>query len=609
MPYIHCISSRNIVSSARNINMLQVKYMIHTKDHKTGYLIDPWRHLGPKRRKLLEHSWAGLFREHILCELPVHKLVPFFTEGFGRPTKELYAVLGVLIIQQMMDCTDEETVAHLAFNEQWHYALDIPDETDESKYMSPRTLWTMRRIVTDNELDTLLFEHTTDALRHVFKVDASMQRIDSVHIRSNMRRLGRIQIFAETIHTFLTNLKRRHRACFETVAQELRDRYLSKEMLACFSMVKPSATARTLTEVSTDLFELVQAFKDIPEVGAMHSYKLMTRVLEEQCTVTETSDTTPVVVSPKAPREIPSDSLQNPSDPDAAYDGHKGQGYQVQVMETYCDDEDKDARAQSLNLITHVEVEPACASDANALLPSLQSTKDRHCAPKEVLADALYGSDDTVRDARTMGTEVIAPAMGAPKERAVMLSAFTFAASGKVLACPQGHTPEMTKHKKNRHTAGFNVAHCSACSLRDECLVREGTKYYYLYYDDKAQRIASRRVAEQTADFKERYRYRAGAEATMSEYDRRTGVKQLRIRGLGNVRFCAKLKAIGINIFRATAVRRAKVTAKSPTGGLLHSLFHQFCVLKERYYAWWRYVTDLIIPYRRVSMWGDSVIV
>ena len=33
------------------------------------------------------------------------------------------------------------------------------------------------------------------------------------------------------------------------------------------------------------------------------------------------------------PKEIASSSLQNHSDPDAGYDAHKGQGYQVQVME------------------------------------------------------------------------------------------------------------------------------------------------------------------------------------------------------------------------------------------------------------------------------------
>lgn len=77
--------------------------MIYTKDHKTGYLFDPWEYLGPKRRKLLDESWAGLFRKEILNELPVNEIAPFFTANFGRPTKELYTVLGVLVIQQMQD--------------------------------------------------------------------------------------------------------------------------------------------------------------------------------------------------------------------------------------------------------------------------------------------------------------------------------------------------------------------------------------------------------------------------------------------------------------------------------------------------------------------------
>jgi len=48
----------------------------------------------------------------------------------------------------------------------------------------------------------------------------------------------------------------------------------------------------------------------------------------------------------------------------------------------------------------------------------------------------------------------------------------------------------------------------------------------------------------------------------MSEFDRRTGVKQLRVRGFRAVRFAAVLKAAGLNILRAAAVRkRAEVLA------------------------------------------------
>jgi len=44
----------------------------------------------------------------------------------------------------------------------------------------------------------------------------------------------------------------------------------------------------------------------------------------------------------------------------------------------------------------------------------------------------------------------------------------------------------------------------------------------------------------------------------MSEYDKKTGVKHLRFRGFGAVQFCVLLKAIGINLFRATAVKKAR---------------------------------------------------
>ncbi len=58
-------------------------------------------------------------------------------------------------------------------------------------------------------------------------------------------------------------------------------------------------------------------------------------------------------------------------------------------------------------------------------------------------------------------------------------------------------------------------------------------------------------------DIKECYRWRSSIEATMSKYETRTGVKQLRVRGLKAIRFCATLIAVGVNIFRATAVRKA----------------------------------------------------
>jgi len=44
--------------------------MIRIKDHKTRYLFDPFAYLGPKRRKMIDQSWAGIFRKHILRNYP-----------------------------------------------------------------------------------------------------------------------------------------------------------------------------------------------------------------------------------------------------------------------------------------------------------------------------------------------------------------------------------------------------------------------------------------------------------------------------------------------------------------------------------------------------------
>jgi len=290
--------------------------MIKVKDPNQLEIFDPWAFLTPKRRQLLDSGWPGLFREHILPSIPVDKVSKYFAATFGRPTKELYAMIGALVLQQTLDLTDEETVQQYAFNIQWHYSLNISEESDEAKYLSLKTLWNNRNIVAQNNLEDDIFNASTDRLAQVFKVNIDKQRIDSVHIKSNMRRLGRIGIFSESIHKFLKNLKRGQQEQFDTTDKKIIDRYLVGDALGCFSRVKPSESKKTLSKVSRDLFDLVQQFKGCSKVTDMYSYQLLERVLKEQCNLTDDKDNP---VEMKVPKEIPSDSLQNPSDPDATY--------------------------------------------------------------------------------------------------------------------------------------------------------------------------------------------------------------------------------------------------------------------------------------------------
>ena len=563
--------------------------MIRINDHKQKDLFDPWRFLSPKRRRMLDESWPGLFREHLLCELPVDQLRSFLREDFGAPSKELYTLLGALLFQQMMDLTDTQTLEQLSFNIQWHYALNITEESDSAKYISEKTLWHWRQILIEQRLDQLIFDQIGTKLATVFNVKTGLQRIDSTHIKSNMRRLGRIGIFSHTIFKFLTNLKRHHQDLFATLNAALVDRYATKKALKAFSMVKPSASGKTLAQVSADLYELIEQFKEQKAVTGMHSYKLMQRVLAEHCVVQSDDGNRRVVV--KKPKDVPTDSLQNPSDPDAAYSGHKGQGYQVQVMETFTRGEGDPQQAPDLNLITHVAVEKANAQDTDALMPAIAASEKRGLKPDMVLADTLYGSDDNAQNAKGAGVDLVAPVKdghnGSPSS-GMRLCDFTFDDSGRVVRCPAGRCPENVRYKKKtkRFTARFDQEHCRSCPHVDACPIKPGKKYYYLWYSEKNYRLSRRRQFEASDEFVDLYRWRSGVEATMSQYDRLTGVKRLRVVGLKAVRFCAILKATGLNILRAATVRAGQRKPKDAKRGALRPAYMLFSIIKEPIERW-----------------------
>ena len=411
--------------------------MFYAKDHKQGHIFDPWGYLGPKRRKLLDKSWAGLFQQQILPKLPVEALRKHYHDWNGRPTKELYSMVGLMILQQMHDLTDDQAVEQFCFNVQWHYALNITSSDDTASYVSSKSLWTMRDKLATEEIYNKIFSTTLKLLAKLFKVDFKKQRMDSVHIQSNMRNLGRIGLFVRTITKFLTNLKRQHRGFFDQLDHDMASRYMDKKGESLFAMVTPSTSGRTLDQLANDVFVLVQRFASVSAVSNMSSFKLLARLFEDQCAIEENNDFPERKAVARPNKDVPSDSLQNPSDPDAGYSNHKGQGYQTQVVENYSDNDDN----KQLSLLTYIAVESADQHDANALLPAIEDLQDREMAPDELLADSLYGSDTNCEQAANEhGIKVIAPAMPGNQKK-TQLADFVLDDQGRIISCPKGCIP------------------------------------------------------------------------------------------------------------------------------------------------------------------------
>jgi hypothetical protein len=532
--------------------------MFTLRDRRTGDLFDRWSDLGEKRRRLLERSWAGVFRDHLLEALPAADLCRHLDDRFGRPSKDLHIVVGVLLLQQLHDLTDAHTVEALAFNMAWHYALDVRSEADS--YFCEKTLRNYRRLFIEQGFDEALFRGLTDRLVRAFAVDTGRQRMDSTALRSAMRTMTRLGIVVETISKFVRELERIHLDHYERIGKEIIRRYVDREGDGAFANTTPSVSKRRLGEAGQDLLSLALQFRGTP-AAQLPSFTILERVLRDQFEIAEgdcASRDKPAVLV-RAPEDVPCDTVGNPADPDASFNAHKGHGYIAQIVETYCEDGDKDREdgtAAAPNLITHVAVHKMTVHDGHRLTGALDDLSARALAPAVMLADSHYGCSDNMALTRQREIDLVAPARpakGASRGQ-LTLEDFVLDEAGLVVRCPKRVEPVSTSAAAAKLQARFDLSICRQCPEMRRCPVqaakRDGQFARFQYTPERAAN-QKRRLYERSEAFREIYRWRAGIEATMSHLKHQMKLAKLRVRGMSSMRYVVNLRALGLNIRRS----------------------------------------------------------
>ena len=82
----------------------------------------------PKKAKRLEGSWAEIFRNQALPLIDEERFAPMYCADNGRPNRAVQTVLGVHILKEMFNLTDQEALEQLEFNLLWHHALGLDME-------------------------------------------------------------------------------------------------------------------------------------------------------------------------------------------------------------------------------------------------------------------------------------------------------------------------------------------------------------------------------------------------------------------------------------------------------------------------------------------------
>ena len=505
--------------------------------------------LTPQAQQRLLDGWPGIFRHVILELMPVGELGSHLSPTMGRPSIELYSMAGLILLMEQMNWTKEQAVDAYIFHMEVHYALNLEPVAQK---LSVRSLERYIKRFEVEDLAARVMHDVSTKLVELLGIEIDQQRLDSTHVFSNMADFGRTRLIGVAIKRFLAKVKQYDTDSYELLEKTLRQRYAPSVHHLFGDTGKDKESRRLLRQqVAEDMLALVQRFADDPAHNNRDTYKAIKRIFYEQCEVQEDK----VIVKAKPGGDI----MQNPSDPDATRDGHKGAGYQVQISET-CNPDNE------VQLITSALPQTAVESDSEALEPVLEDLKESNLLPEQILADTSYCSDENVeKAANEYDVELVGPVPSGSvtEEKAYSLNIDDFNIDEKteeVICCPAGHKPTSSVHDPETgrtHTVMAESA-CCGCDYETECPVKKTRGGYTFCHTAKARRTAGRRREEATDVFRERYQRRSGIEGTNSGLKRRTGLGQLRVRGKPAVFRSILLKVTGWNILRASACAKMR---------------------------------------------------
>ena len=534
--------------------------------------------LSPSLRDRLESSWARLFRFEVLPLLLKNEDRYAMLYGkTGRPNFSVARLLGLCLLQELSNLSDQQALDAFSFDIRWRYALDVGEEED---YLSRRSLVEFRRRLAAKDPEMKLvrnvFDNIRDSAISKLGLSAGNQRLDSTHIISNIRVRGRVALFTNTLSLFLKSLDEGQLSRVPEAIQK----WHSSESEGWFGL-GPAEQKIKLEELAQYLYELIVLFEK--DLASSESYQLLNRLFSEQCEFAKdnSSDSSKVQVKKKSQGA----ALQSPYDPDASF-GHKGPGYSLHIAET-CNNSGKN------EIITDYEVHGAARSDIGKALSVIERLDAAGCKPATLFADGGYPSVPSALKVIEQDIEFITPVNRSRlSDDTIGRDLFQFDSRGFATQCPMGHSPIDHRTLSGNNTtrrslhAIFDGDLCRSCKRLDQCPVRapnhrnKGCQACDTVGDFRLEITPGLRLRDQmhsiqqTTEWKDRYKIRAGIEATNSELKRSHGIGKLRVRRIARVCFAVACKVTACNIKRWA---RALAALKR----LLRGCISSFCVRLE----------------------------
>lgn len=476
----------------------------------------------------------------------------------GQPAWSPWRLALITVFQFLERLSDRDAADAVRARLDWKYALglELSDPGFDHSVLSE-----FRSRLVEGHAELLLLDAMLERFKaHGLLKTRGKQRTDSTHVLTSVRVMSRHESLAETLRAALNQLATTHPEWLAAfIPSDWYSRYGRRVEEFRLPKGKPERVLY-IQQVGRDgylLLETLERDSALVDLWQQSAVQLL-HLAWSQHFSHEGEELRLIEGKALCPA---SERFNSPYDSQAHF-ANKGsrswQGYKVHLTET-CDDD-------APHLITHARTNPAAQGDIEAMVPIHTALIAKQLQPQEHFVDTGYVSTDLMlTQSKETGIEVVGPVRPITQWQGSVEGAFTSQDfqidwKRKTVTCPQGQLSR--KWCARQDAAGRNIISvrfarrdCLDCPVRPRCTrnVSGQPREITLLPEVLHLARAEQRVVQQSPEWKQAYRRRAGIEGTISQGVRTYGLRRARYRGQAKTELQEGCVASAINIQRVAA--------------------------------------------------------
>lgn len=484
---------------------------------------DPFFQMPEDWQEQLKEGWAEYFFQHIYSKINEERFAVLYSSNYSRPNKPVRLIVSLIIIKSLSGQSDVELLESLKFDKRYWHAMGINATKDATVAVNTLTNFRSRLIdyQADGGADLLELEvkSISDAMATFIGLNKKMARMDSFMISSACREMTRLELVYTVIFNALKAIHKQDEAAVsEQLKPFLKEEHRKEHVYAITDEEVPDKLS-WLIEMGDQLLTVILERENWHNV---ESFVLLHRLLREQATTDQYGNLTP-----KDSKELESDRLQNPSDPDATHrvKGGKGNtGYACNILEVR--DQDK-----KVSMILDYAIENNLHSD-QAFGEDFLKNSPLAEEIKVLATDGAYHRVESQVIAEKKNIEWNVSNIPGRILTGIGVDQFIRNEENLIQECPAGHAPVQSTYnaEKQQYKAKFDRNICSKCPLQPNCPAKLQKKAATVNFTETKLQTDRARSRLGTERHKELANFRAGVEGIVSAIKR--GLKQLPVLGL-----------------------------------------------------------------------------